>query len=234
MWSTSPTATCSAREWARSRRCGLPAGAPGFAVDVASPRRRPRYASRPPSVSPGKGSNRHASTRRHQRLRPHRPQRPPRRAQVVGDIEIVGVNDITDNETLAHLLKYDSVFGPFPGTVEVRSDSLVIDGREVKATAERDPARLPWGDLGVDVVIESTGLLPQARGGREAPRRGREEGHHLRAGHRAGRDRRPRRQLRRRLRPRQPRRHLQRVVHHELPRAAWPRSSTTRSASSAA
>ena len=75
------------------------------------------------------------------------------------DIEIVGVNDITDNETLAHLLKYDSVFGPFPGTVEVGSDSLVIDGREVRATAERDPAGLPWGDLGVDVVIESTGLF---------------------------------------------------------------------------
>ena len=75
------------------------------------------------------------------------------------DIEIVAVNDITDNETLAHLLKYDSVFGRFPGTVEATGDSLIVDGREVKALAERDPAQLPWGDLGVDVVIESTGLF---------------------------------------------------------------------------
>jgi glyceraldehyde 3-phosphate dehydrogenase len=75
------------------------------------------------------------------------------------DVEIVAVNDITDNETLAHLLKYDSVYGPFPGTVEATGDSLLIDGREVKALEERDPSALPWGDLGVDVVIESTGLF---------------------------------------------------------------------------
>jgi glyceraldehyde 3-phosphate dehydrogenase len=75
------------------------------------------------------------------------------------DIEIVGVNDITDAGTLAHLLKYDSVFGPFPGTVEVRDGALAIDGREVKVLAEKDPAQLPWGDLGVEVVIESTGLF---------------------------------------------------------------------------
>src|SRR3954464_1713378 len=75
------------------------------------------------------------------------------------DIEIVAVNDITDAGTLGHLLKYDSVFGPFPGTVEVRDGSLLIDGREVKVLAERDPAALPWGDLGADVVIESTGLF---------------------------------------------------------------------------
>jgi glyceraldehyde 3-phosphate dehydrogenase len=75
------------------------------------------------------------------------------------DVEIVAVNDITDNETLAHLLKYDSVYGPFPGTVEATGDSLRIDGREVRALEERDPAALPWGDLGVDVVIESTGLF---------------------------------------------------------------------------
>jgi glyceraldehyde 3-phosphate dehydrogenase len=75
------------------------------------------------------------------------------------DVEIVAVNDITDNETLAHLLKYDSVYGPFPGTVEPTGDSLRIDGREVRALEERDPAALPWSDLGVDVVIESTGLF---------------------------------------------------------------------------
>jgi glyceraldehyde 3-phosphate dehydrogenase len=75
------------------------------------------------------------------------------------DVEIVAVNDITDNETLAHLLKYDSVFGRFPATVEVGDDVLRVDGREVRVLAERDPAALPWGDLGVDVVIESTGLF---------------------------------------------------------------------------
>ena len=75
------------------------------------------------------------------------------------EIEIVGVNDITDAGTLAHLLKYDSVYGPFPGTVEVRDGVLAIDGREVKVLGERDPAALPWGDLGADVVIESTGLF---------------------------------------------------------------------------
>jgi glyceraldehyde 3-phosphate dehydrogenase len=75
------------------------------------------------------------------------------------DIEIVAVNDITDASTLAHLLKYDSVYGPFAGTVQQSGDSLTIDGREVKVLAERDPANLPWGDLGVEVVIESTGFF---------------------------------------------------------------------------
>jgi glyceraldehyde 3-phosphate dehydrogenase len=75
------------------------------------------------------------------------------------DVEIVAVNDITDAGTLAHLLKYDSVYGRFPGEVEQAGDGLSIDGREVKVLAERDPAALPWGDLGVDVVIESTGLF---------------------------------------------------------------------------
>jgi glyceraldehyde 3-phosphate dehydrogenase len=75
------------------------------------------------------------------------------------DIEWVGVNDLTDARTLGHLLKYDSVLGPYPGTVEVSGDTLVVDGKEVKVLAERDPAALPWGDLGADVVIESTGLF---------------------------------------------------------------------------
>ena len=75
------------------------------------------------------------------------------------DIDWVGVNDITDTETLAHLLRYDSVLGPYPGTVEATGDSLVVDGDELKVFAERDPAALPWGDLGADVVIESTGLF---------------------------------------------------------------------------
>jgi glyceraldehyde 3-phosphate dehydrogenase len=75
------------------------------------------------------------------------------------DIDWVGVNDITDTETLAHLLRYDSVLGPYPGTVEASGDSLVVDGDELKVFAERDPAALPWGDIGAEVVIESTGLF---------------------------------------------------------------------------
>jgi glyceraldehyde 3-phosphate dehydrogenase (phosphorylating) len=75
------------------------------------------------------------------------------------DVEIVAVNDITDAGTLGHLLKYDSVFGNFPGEVTVGDGALNVDGREVKVLAERDPAALPWGDLGVDVVIESTGFF---------------------------------------------------------------------------
>jgi len=75
------------------------------------------------------------------------------------EIEWVGVNDITDTATLAHLLKYDSVLGPFQGTVESRENALVIDGRELRVFSERDPANLPWGDVGADVVIESTGLF---------------------------------------------------------------------------
>src|ERR671914_635577 len=84
------------------------------------------------------------------------------------DIEVVAVNDITDAGTLAHLLKYDSVFGPFPGTVEVRDGALAIDGREVKVLAERDPSQLPWSDLGVEVVIESTGLFTKRDGAAKA------------------------------------------------------------------
>ncbi|MEA2268847.1 MAG: hypothetical protein QOD55_2896 [Solirubrobacteraceae bacterium] len=75
------------------------------------------------------------------------------------DIEWVAVNDITDNATLAHLLKYDSILGPYPGTIEQNDDGLVVDGKAIKVLAERDPAKLPWGDLGVDVVLESTGFF---------------------------------------------------------------------------
>jgi glyceraldehyde 3-phosphate dehydrogenase len=75
------------------------------------------------------------------------------------EIDWVAVNDITDTQTLAHLLKYDSILGPYPGTVEATGNSLVVDGDELKVFAERDPAALPWGDLGADVVVESTGLF---------------------------------------------------------------------------
>ena len=75
------------------------------------------------------------------------------------DIDWVGVNDITDTKTLAHLLKFDSILGPFQGEVSYTDTSLVVDGDELKVFAERDPAALPWGDAGADVVIESTGLF---------------------------------------------------------------------------
>ena len=75
------------------------------------------------------------------------------------DIDWVGVNDITDNETLANLLKYDSILGPFPGEVQHTETGLIVDGDELRVFAERDPADLPWGDVGADVVIESTGFF---------------------------------------------------------------------------
>src|SRR3954470_15494940 len=75
------------------------------------------------------------------------------------DIDWVGVNDITDTKTLAHLLKYDSILGRFPGQVEHTDDAVVVDGKELKVFSERDPADLPWSDVGADVVIESTGLF---------------------------------------------------------------------------
>jgi glyceraldehyde 3-phosphate dehydrogenase len=78
------------------------------------------------------------------------------------DWDIVAVNDITTPATLAHLLKYDSVFGRFPGTVTTDTDSISVDGHIVKVFAEREPKNLPWGDLGVDIVIESTGHFTDA------------------------------------------------------------------------
>ncbi|HEY3759414.1 MAG TPA: type I glyceraldehyde-3-phosphate dehydrogenase [Solirubrobacteraceae bacterium] len=75
------------------------------------------------------------------------------------DIEWVAVNDLTDAGTLAHLLKYDSILGPYPDSVRTLDGALEVDGQELKVLAERDPAALPWGELGVDVVIESTGLF---------------------------------------------------------------------------
>jgi len=75
----------------------------------------------------------------------------------VDDIDFVAVNDLTDTKTLAHLLRHDSVHGHYPGTVEARENALVVDGDEVRVFSEKDPAALPWADLGVDIVIESTG-----------------------------------------------------------------------------
>ncbi|MEL7975091.1 type I glyceraldehyde-3-phosphate dehydrogenase [Isoptericola sp. F-RaC21] len=78
------------------------------------------------------------------------------------DIEVVGVNDLTDNKTLAHLLKYDTVLGRFPKSVEFDDENIIVDGQKIRALAERDPANLPWGELGADIVIESTGFFTDA------------------------------------------------------------------------
>jgi glyceraldehyde 3-phosphate dehydrogenase len=80
------------------------------------------------------------------------------------DVDFVAVNDITDARTLAHLLQYDSILGPFPGRIEAGDDSITVDGNTLKVLAERDPAKLPWGDLGVNVVVESTGIFTDRAG----------------------------------------------------------------------
>src|SRR5687768_12301452 len=77
-------------------------------------------------------------------------------------IEIVALNDLVDPRTNAHLLKYDSNYGNFPGTVEARDNEIVVDGRPIRIFAEKDPAAIPWADCGVDVVIESTGAFTDA------------------------------------------------------------------------
>jgi glyceraldehyde 3-phosphate dehydrogenase len=83
------------------------------------------------------------------------------------DIELVAANDLGDKATMAHLLKYDTILGRYPGEISVSDDGIRVNGKEIKILAERDPAELPWGDLGVDVVIESTGLYTKAAAARK-------------------------------------------------------------------
>ena len=150
------------------------------------------------------------------------------------DLEWVGINDVMDIEMLAHLLRHDSVYGPFPGTSRCIDGAIRVDGREIPVFAETDPAVLPWGDVGAEVVIESTGPVPRPRRSGQAPGGGRAEGDHLRAGQGARRHRRAGDQLRGRLRPR--------VATTSSPTrrarpTAWrpsPRCSTRRSASATA
>ncbi|MDC7247514.1 MAG: type I glyceraldehyde-3-phosphate dehydrogenase [Sphaerochaetaceae bacterium] len=92
------------------------------------------------------------------------------------DIEIVAINDLTDPKTLAHLLKYDSTYGVYSKSVEAKDDAIVVDGKEIKILAVRNPAELPWKDLGVDIAIESTGVFAVAEG----PRGGYKD--HIKAG----------------------------------------------------
>jgi len=79
-----------------------------------------------------------------------------------GELEVVAINDLTDTKTNAHLLKWDSTYGPYPGKVEATEDSIIVDGKEIKVLSERDPGKIPWQDYGVDIVIESTGLFTDA------------------------------------------------------------------------
>ncbi|RMF78454.1 MAG: type I glyceraldehyde-3-phosphate dehydrogenase [Chloroflexi bacterium] len=86
------------------------------------------------------------------------------KAKYPDDINIVAFNDLGDLDTMTHLFRYDSTYGPYHGSVEVQNGSLIVDGDEIKALSERDPAALPWGDLGVDIVIESTGIFRSREG----------------------------------------------------------------------
>ncbi len=79
-----------------------------------------------------------------------------------GKLEVAAINDLTDTKTNAHLLKWDSTYGPYPGKVEATEDSIIVDGKKVKVLAERNPGNIPWQDYGVDIVIESTGLFTDA------------------------------------------------------------------------
>jgi glyceraldehyde 3-phosphate dehydrogenase len=91
-----------------------------------------------------------------------------RAVQAAGaDIEVVAVNDLTDNKTLAHLLKYDSILGRFPAEVTYDDENIIVGGKSIRALEERDPANLPWKELGVDVVIESTGFFTKAADARK-------------------------------------------------------------------
>ncbi len=87
-----------------------------------------------------------------------------RAAQEFGDVEVVGINDLLDPEYLAYMLKHDSVHGKFKGDIAIDGDTLVVNGQNIRLSAERDPAELKWGDIDVDVVVESTGLFLTAKG----------------------------------------------------------------------
>ncbi|MDD4074266.1 MAG: type I glyceraldehyde-3-phosphate dehydrogenase, partial [Candidatus Pacebacteria bacterium] len=80
------------------------------------------------------------------------------------DLDFVAINDLTDTKTLAHLFKYDSSYGVFDGTVEAKENAIIINGKEIKVFAEKDPERLPWKDLKIDVVLECTGIFRNAEG----------------------------------------------------------------------
>src|SRR5207248_5750500 len=100
---------------------------------------------------------------RNQRIRAHREAGLQGVARLLSDqIEVVAVNDLTDTRTLAHLLTYDSNYGSFDGDISAGENSITVEGDEMAVLAERDPAKLPWRDLGAEIVIESTGVFTDA------------------------------------------------------------------------
>ena len=133
-------------------------------------------------------------------------------------IDIVAVNDLTNAETLAHLLKYDSILGNLKADIAAKGDRITVNKDEFQVLSVKDPAQLPWKDLGVDVVFESTGLFTDRDARGEAPDGRREEGDHHRARQEARHHRRPWRE-RRQLRAGEASHHLERLVHDELPGA---------------
>ena len=128
------------------RRCNVDRGGAGFRAT----------AERPGHLRVG-GLDGHQS--RHQRIRPHRPQHHARRARATSDIDFVAVNDLTNAATLAHLLKYDSILGNLKADISASGDTITVDKDEFQVLSVKDPAQLPWKDLGVDIVFESTGLF---------------------------------------------------------------------------
>ena len=104
-----------------------------------------------------------------------------------GKVEVAAINDLTDAETNAHLLKYDTNYGRYPGEVEATNGDLVVDGRRIKVFSERDPAAIPWSEMGVDLVIESTGIFTDAEQAASHPKSGAEKG--MTSGHAHGAER---------------------------------------------
>ena len=154
-----------------------------------------------------------------------------RRCRTSSDIEVVGINDLLEPDYLAYMLQYDSVHGRFKGEVTVDGNTLVVNGKKIRLTQERDPANLKWNEVGADIVIESTGLFLDKDTRAEAPRRRRQEGHPVGAQqgrHADVRLRRERQEVRRRGD------HLQRLAAPPTAWRRWPRCSTTSGASSAA
>ena len=115
-----------------------------------------------------------------QRLRPDRPD-VFRILSDRGDVEVAAINDLYDNAHLAYLLKYDTVMRVFHKEVSTDRDTMTVDGKTVLMTEEKDPSKIPWGKLGVDVVVEATGVFRNAREARRTPRGRGEAGHPDRA-----------------------------------------------------
>ncbi len=151
--------------------------------------------------------------------------------QNFSDIEVVGINDLLEPDYLAYMLKYDSVHGRFKGEVSVEGNTLVVNGKKIRLTQERDPANLKWNEVGADIVVEATGLFLDkasaekhlAAGAKKVVDVGPVQGRHAHV--------RVRREPRHLCRPGH---RLQRLVHHQLPGPRGQGAATTNGASSAA